>query len=119
MTEGTIRLAHYQGLLSQKELNRFQRYAAEYWLRMDRRITVRDIEDTLQRQTWYMDPQRYQQLFLMGEIAPPTSEDMPFEEEEVVDNLDDIDDYFAKLEQQRTVSGAEVFAAIDDDQGWV
>lgn len=115
-----IRLAHYQGLLSQGSLNRFQYLAASYWLRMNRRIEVRDIEDTLQRQTWYMAPARYEELFLMGEIRPEVTLDGEVVGEEVVDDIDEIDRYFEELENKRSMTGAELFDFLDaDESGWV
>ena len=117
-----IRLAHYQGQLSQKSLNGFQLFAAEYWLRMDRRIVIRDIEDTLQRQTWYLAPERYEQLFLMGEIdlgGDATSDEDALREEAVTD-IDEMDRYFANLDEPRAMTGAQLFSAIDkDSEGWL
>lgn len=116
-----IRLANHQGLLSQKELNRFQYFAAQYLLRMNRRVEVRDIEDTLQRQTWYLFPDRYDALFLeglVGEHEEVLHEEEP--KEEVVKNIDEIDRYFEQLDEKRSLTGGQVFALIDgDEQGWV
>jgi len=115
-----IRLAHYQGLLSQESLNRFQYKAANYWLRMDRRIAVRDIEDTLQRETWYLLPARYEELFLAGEIATEMTLEGELVEEEVVTDIDEIDRYFEELDNKRSMSGAELFQYLEpDEEGWV
>jgi hypothetical protein len=117
-----IRLAHYQGLLAQPSLNMFQYFAAEYWVRMDRRISMRDVEDTLQRQTWYIAPDRYQELFLMGALDIPETadaEDRAEPKEDVVTDIDEIDRYFDSLDEKRVLTGAQLFDVLDDDEGWV
>lgn len=115
-----IRLAHYQGLLSQKNPNKWQYFAASYWLRMDRRIEVRDIEDTLQRETWYLAPARYEELFLAGEIRTEQTLEGEVLEEEVVTDIDEIDRYFDELDEKRNMTGAELFRFLDEDEdGWV
>lgn len=115
-----IRLAHYQGLLSQKNLNVWQWFAAGYWLRMNRRIELRDVEDSLQRQTWYLNPERYDQLWLMGEIRPDiTAEDDEAFREEAVTDIDEMDRYFANLDEKRVLTGAQLFDVIDDKEGWI
>lgn len=115
-----IRLAHYQGLLSQKSISKFQRYAADYWLRMDRRIVIQDIEDTLQRQTWYLSPDRYHDLFLAGEFPTEVTLEGEVVEEEVVSDIDEIDRYFEELDNKRTMTGAQLFEYLEpDEDGWV
>lgn len=113
-------MAWYQGLLQQKDLNVFQRFAAQYQIRRNRERLVQDIEDTLQRQTWYQHPDRYDALFLTDDQWSPdplTMAGRPVEE--VVDDLDEHDAYFAALEDQRTMTGAEVAAFSSGEGGWV
>jgi hypothetical protein len=89
---------------------------------MDRRIAVRDVEDTLQRQTWFLNPDRYDSLFFAGLIGPPVEERIPIEGEEIdqpVTDIDDIDAYFESLEKTRSVTGAQVIQTLGDNDGWV
>lgn len=86
---------------------------------MNRRIARQDIEDMLQRQTWYLQPHRYQELFLAGEFAPDPLTFAGRDVEEVVDDVDELDRYFAQLESRRSISGAQVFGEEPDGQGWM
>lgn len=106
-------------MFAQKSLNKYQRFALRYAVAMMRRIEIEDIEDTLQRQTYYLSPDRYYELFLAGEFSPePLSGDSRLEEEEVVVNdVDELDAYFNALESGRTMSGSELFANLPDDEG--
>lgn len=118
-----IRLAHYQGLLAQKSLNKFQRFAADYWLRLDRRTQVRDINDTLEKQVWYLDPERFDELFTIPQFGYD-GESLVYGEgpvEEVQDDLDEIDRYFEQLEDKKSLSGAQLFQYLGeaDSNGWV
>jgi hypothetical protein len=86
---------------------------------MNRRIQLQDTEDTLQRQTWYLKPHRYQELFLAGAFAPEPLTIAGRDVEEVVDDVDELDAYFENLENRRTMTGAQMFDSLADDQGWV
>lgn len=88
---------------------------------MARRIEIQDIEDTLQRQTWYLSPDRYQELFIAGAFEPEPLTVAGRDIEEVVDDIDELDRYFAQLEQKRSVSGALVLDSLSgpDEEGWV
>ena len=86
---------------------------------MNRRIQLQDTEDMLQRQTWYLEPGRYQELFLAGAFTPEPLTIAGRDVEEVVDDVDELDAYFEQLENRRTMSGAQMFEAMSDDQGWV
>lgn len=112
-----IRLAHYQGLLSQPSLSMIQYFAANYWLRMECRINQDEAEENLQRQTYYLQPSRYNDLFLAGEIigSEPANPDpdMP------VDDISEIDRYFDNLDKTKTMSGAQLFELLEDENGWV
>ena len=112
-----IRLAHYQGLLSQPSVNMFQHFAASYWLRMDRRTQVDDAEENLQRQTYYLEPSRYNDLFLAGEIIG--TEPVSLDPDEPIDDISEIDRYFENLDNKKAMSGAQLFGLLDDEQGWV
>lgn len=73
----------------------------------------------LQRQTWYLQPARYQELFLAGHFTPEPLTIAGRDVEEVVDDIDELDKYFEQLENRRTMSGSAVFDTMADDQGWV
>lgn len=96
------------------DLNVFQRFAAQYQVRRNRERLVEDIEDTLKKQTWYQHPLRYSELFPPENPWTPDPLDLHGSApEEVVDDLDEIDRYFAELENKRSVSGEEVFTSLD------
>lgn len=87
---------------------------------MNRRIQVQDAEDTLQRQTWYLEPDRYQELFLAGHFDPEPLTAAGRDMEEVVDDIDELDAYFSQLERKRSMTGAQMFDAFDrDEEGWL
>lgn len=87
---------------------------------MNRRIEVQDTEDMLQRQTWYLSPERYQDLFLAGEFDPePLTIAGRNVEEVAVDDIDELDRYFEQLENKRSMTGAMLTEALADDEGWV
>lgn len=84
---------------------------------MNRRIHVQDIEDMLQRQAWYLEPERYQELFLAGEFGPDPLTAAGRDMEEVVDDIDELDAYFAQLERKRSMTGAQLIDVLDRDEG--
>lgn len=84
---------------------------------MDRRIQLQDYEDVLQRMTWYMDPDRYQELFLAGAFEPEPLTIAGRDVEEVVDDVDEMDRYFEQLESRRFMNGAMLDQL--EDEGWV
>ena len=84
---------------------------------MDRRIQLQDIEDTLQRLTWYMDPDRYQELFLAGAFEPEPLTIAGRDVEEVVDDVDEMDRYFEQLESRRFMNGSMLDHL--EEEGWV
>jgi hypothetical protein len=86
---------------------------------MNRRIQLQDTEDMLQRQTWYLEPGRYQDLFLAGAFDSEPLTIAGRDVEEVVDDVDELDAYFENLEKRRTMTGAQVFDAMSDEQGWM
>ncbi len=87
---------------------------------MDRRVQLQDIEDTLQRQTWYLEPGRYSELFLAGAFEPEPLTMAGRDVEEVVEDVDELDAYFNSLEQKRGMTGADLFSLLDqpDEEGW-
>lgn len=88
---------------------------------MNRRVELQDVEDRLQRQTWYMHPDRYQELFLAGFFEPEPLTIAGRDVEEVVDDVDELDAYFEHLEDKRTMTGAMAMNAMrtSDEEGWV
>ena len=84
---------------------------------MNRRIQLQDTEDTLQRLTWYLDENRYQELFLAGAFEPEPLTIAGRDVEEVVDDVDELDQYFNQLESRRSMNGA-MFDQLEDE-GWV
>lgn len=114
-----IRLAWHQGLLQEKSLNTFQRFAAIYWIKAVRREKIQDTEDMLQKQTWYQTPDRYDELFRTSEAYPADAMTMAGRPvEEVVDDLDVMDEYYANLEEKRGMTGADLWQGNGDD-GWI
>jgi hypothetical protein len=101
-------------------MNLFQRFAAIYFLRMDRRIALDDTEDMLQKQTWYQNPKRYEDLFLVNEQWQQqealTMAGRPVEE--VVNDVDELDRYFDNLDNTRTMTGAELFGYDGGSGDW-
>lgn len=87
---------------------------------MDRRISLQDTEDALQRQTWYLEPQRYNQLFLAGLFEPEPLTMAGRDVEEVVEDVDEMDAYFDSLERKRSMTGAEMLGMLGepDEDGW-
>lgn len=75
----------------------------------------------LQRQTWYMEPERYEDLFLAGAFDPEPLTVAGRDVEEVVDDVDELDAYFEQLDQKRSMTGAMMFDAMAgaDEGGWV
>jgi ribosomal protein S3AE len=92
-----------------------------YAIVMNRRVELQDVEDRLQRQTWYLAPDRYQELFLAGAFSPEPLTIAGRDVEEVVDDIDELDRYFEQLENKRTTTGAMVMDALrkSDEEGWV
>ena len=87
---------------------------------MNRRIGLRDAEDMLQRQAWYLDPARYQELFLAGEFSEDPLTIAGRDVEEVVGDVDELDLYFEHLEQRRSITGAMLSEALSGfEEGWV
>jgi hypothetical protein len=87
---------------------------------MNRRIQLQDVEDSLQRQTWYLEPDRYQDLFLAGHFDPEPLTVAGRDMEEVVDDIDELDAYFDQLERKRTMTGAQMMGVLDrDEEGWL
>lgn len=88
---------------------------------MNRRVELQDVEDTLQRQTWYLSPDRYRELFLAGEFFSEPLTIAGRDVEEVVDDIDELDRYFERLENKRTITGAMVMDALrtSDEEGWL
>jgi hypothetical protein len=87
---------------------------------MNRRVELRDVEEMLQRQTWYMAPTRYRDLFLAGAFEPEPLTVAGRDVEEVVDDVDELDRYFAQLDERRTMTGEMAMAAMNESgEGWV
>lgn len=87
---------------------------------MNRRIQLQDNEDILQRQTWYLQPHRYQELFLAGAFSPEPLTVAGRDVEEVVDDIDELDAYFESLENRRSMTGAQMYEAMSAmEEGWM
>lgn len=88
---------------------------------MNRRIALQDAEDSLQRQTWYLEPERYRDLFIEGAFGPEALTLAGRDVEEVVDDVDELDAYFDQLEQKRSMTGEMMFDALAarDEEGWL
>ena len=91
-----------------------------YAINMNRRVELQDVEDRLQRQTWYLEPARYQELFLSGFFEPEPLTIAGRDVEEVVDDVDELDAYFERLEEKRSMTGAMAMGAqMANEEGWV
>jgi hypothetical protein len=86
---------------------------------MNRRIQIQDTEDMLQRQTWYLEPGRYQDLFLAGHFEEQPLTIAGRDVEEVVDDIDELDAYFENLDSKRSMTGAMMFNTMSEGEGWV
>jgi hypothetical protein len=80
-------------------------FAARYHMYAMRRRKLQDEEDLLQRQTWYHFPVRAHELFDKKGYEPEPVTVGGRDIEEVVDELDMMDAYFANLDEKREVSG--------------
>lgn len=87
---------------------------------MFRREEIEDVEDRLQRQAWYLNPQRYQDLFLAGAFEPEPLTIAGRDVEEVVEDVDEIDRYFESLEEKRGMTGGDLLSLLGepDEDGW-
>lgn len=86
---------------------------------MNRRVALQDTEDMLQRQTWYLDDQRYQDLFLAGAFDPEPLTMAGRDVEEVVEDIDELDAYFDSLDRKQAMTGTQMANALGPDEGWV
>ena len=95
-----MRLAHEQGLLSQRSLNYFQRWALMYWIWLDRRMTGEDLQSKLEQQTFNLAPDRWELIYkdkILGAIG------LSGDDGEIqigVDELDELDQYMDQQEQK-------------------
>ena len=98
----------------------FQKWALRYAIHMNRRVELRDVEEMLQRQTWYLAPDRYRDLFLAGTFEPEPLTIAGRDVEEVVGEVDELDRYFDQLENRRTMTGAAMMDALGErEEGWL
>lgn len=83
---------------------------------MDRREEVRDAEDILRKQAYYLSPARWHDLFASDpEPDAMTMAGRPVEE--VVEDVDELDAYFSQIDEKRTMTGAQL---LDDQEGgWI
>jgi len=86
---------------------------------MERRRKLQDEEDLLQRQTYYLHPERYKELFVKDERQPEPLSVVGRTIEEVVDEIDKLDAYFDRLEEKREVRGSDLRYLEPDAEGWV
>ena len=94
-------------------------FAARYQIRRERERFVTDVDNILEKTTYYLHPDRYKHLFAekLAAVAhqPLTMAGRPVEE--VVEDLDEYDRYFARMEEKRVMTGGEVLS-MSDDEGW-
>jgi hypothetical protein len=68
---------------------------------------VQDVEDVLQKQTWYQNPDRYDELFFSDAPTPdPITLGASYQEYTEVNDVDEMDAYYANLENPRSMTGA-------------
>lgn len=94
-----MRLAYEQGLLNQRSLNFFQRWALVYWIYLSRRIQIEDVNAELEQQTFNLAPDRWVELYrdqMLGKLGIPNEDgEIPLTE----DDLDDLDKFVERLEK--------------------
>jgi hypothetical protein len=99
-----VRLAYEQGLLKQHSLNFYQKWALLYWVYMVRREQLEDKESELERQTFNLYPQRWNELYrdqMLAEMGLPNEHgEIPLME----DDLDELDRFMEQLERQNKFS---------------
>lgn len=98
-----IRLADAKGHLAHRSLSRFQDWALEYRIYMDRRAEREDEDRWLERQCLNLSPDRWRELYETEEPMTPFG----LEEEIPVDDLDEIDAWYRDMDSARTMSGAD------------
>lgn len=118
-----VRLAHEQGILHQRELNHFQSFALLYWIYLDRRVFNETSREQLELQCFNLFPERWEAVYLNQEgsvLSPPPDED----EDIPVDSIDELEKFYATLDQPRMASGADDYdlgrsgLPAVDDQDW-
>lgn len=98
-------------------------FAARYQMYAMRRVKLQDEENLLKRETWYHYPARAEALF--GDKKKEGLNPEPLTVggrgiEEVVNDLDVMDAYFANLDNDRHVSGGTVHGIFGANVGeWV
>lgn len=101
-------------------MNAFQLFAARYQIRRLRVQFVDDADNILRKHLSYVNPERYNEVFaaeIAAEQQPLTMAGRPVEE--VVEDLDEYDEYFAGLEEKRFLTGGEILAMSDSEGGWI
>ena len=80
---------------------------------MERRTQLEDVRAELEQQTFNLFPSRWKDLYFEESVNQDD------EDEEMLTSIDEIDAYFASLENPRKVSGGEIAWAMQDEDGWV
>lgn len=111
-----MRLAYEKGHLSQKNLNPFQHWALLYWLYLNRRTEVEDIQAELIQQTYNLFPERWGDLYrshVLNElgIADEAAEDV------VVDDLDELNKFYEQMEKKQWIRGGNLPDAFTPQRG--
>lgn len=105
-----VRLAHEQGLLSQRSLNRVQRWALLYWLYMDRRTQTQDRRDQVKDETFHLFPERWAQLYEGEMRAELGLEGVQAEPEVPVTDVSELDKWYESVSrgEKRTMNGSQI-----------
>jgi hypothetical protein len=109
-----VRLAHEQGLLSQRKLNRFQHFALMYWLYLTRRDAIEKMRDELEVQCFNLSFERWEQLYRGtpdSVFTKPAAED----DEIPVTDIDELNRWYDQVAASRTMTGAH---QPPQPQGW-
>jgi hypothetical protein len=115
-----VRLAYEQGLLKRQSLNFYQKWALLYWIYMVRREQIEDTEAMLERQTFNLFPQRWNDLYrdqlLAGVGMANEDGEIPLRE----DDLDELDKFMEQLERQSkfSMSGADTPNDFHREEKW-
>lgn len=108
-----MRLAHEQGLLTQRSLNHFQKWALLYWVWMEQRNRGEEMRAQLEHQTFNLNPERWALLYrdqMLGEMGIA---DENGELQLGADDLDDLDRYMDEQEArfQKVLNGKHTMSA--------
>jgi hypothetical protein len=102
-----VRLAHEQGIIHQPDLNHFQHFALLYWIYLDKRGKNQAMRDALEIQCFNLFFERWEALYQGQPGSVLTAAEGP--EEEIVDDIDVLEQFYSSRGATRVMSGADAF----------